>query len=326
MLPLADLIKLTVQGVRRHGSISEISRLIGEGGKPLSRLLIHARNNRELRRWLASRGSLIFIASFFRSGNTWTRCLLADILLQNRGVKTDTSHSDQTDKLVPDIYDDLVSRRILTSDEVLAVKTHEPFLDNLSFLEPSNPGQVRFLYLYRSPEDALVSYYHFRLLTSPVVARWSDIRSFARKEFPIWKKHVASYLEAADTGAPVFFMSYERLLAEPEFAFGSILRWIGVPHAPDQVRHAVENVKFANLRALEENKRKGPQNGEFFFRRGSSGDGAAELGSDIAAGMQEEAAALLARLDERAATSLKDLASHGGCSPARAKGVGVLPA
>jgi hypothetical protein len=276
-------------------------------------LMIQARNNQEIRRLLRSGVEVSFISSFFRSGNTWTRCLLADILLQNKGVETTTSDSCHRGKMVPDIHDDLVVSRAAGPHEPLAVKSHETYDMVGHFASHHLGGRIKVLYLFRSPEDALVSYYHFRLLGDEAVGHPADIERFCRNEFPAWKAHVTTYLEAQAQGASIFFMSYERLLKDTEGAFTSMLKWLGVEHDEQRVRRAVANMKFEKLRLLEEERAK-DANGKFFFRRGIQGAGAAELPSEVLDEIRQEGKPLVERLETAAEESQKQLASRGQVS------------
>jgi hypothetical protein len=287
--------------------------VLSEGIGPLRRLMAEARNHEEIRGLLESGTNVTFVSSFFRSGNTWTRFLLADILLQNRGIETSTADASRTSEIVPDIYDDPVVRRDAGRREPALVKTHETFDTVRHCLmskvrragEINGKGAVRSLYLYRRPEDVLVSYYHYRLLRSPVVGGWVGLESFCRSEFPAWVRHVSSYLRAADEGVGVFFMSYERLLEEPATALSLILRWLDIAHTTANIDRAVANMRFEKLRALEESQHK--NGGEYFFRNGRAGSGVSELSSESADWIRTAAAALLERAEQRATLCQSDI-------------------
>jgi hypothetical protein len=313
---LADAFSLVCRRVAQRPPLSQIPRVLSEGADPLRRLIAEARNHQEIRGLLDSGTDVTFISSFFRSGNTWMRFLLADILLQNRGIETSTADASRISEMVPDVYLDLVARRDALPREPALVKTHETFDTVRRCLlggkarragEIGVKGEVRSLYLYRKPEDVLVSYYHYRVLRSPVVGRWVGLESFCRSEFPAWSRHVSSYLRAADEGAGVFFMSYERLLEEPATALRLILRWLDIAHTPAKIDRAVANMRFEKLRALEESQRKNA--GEFFFRNGRAGSGVSELSVESAGWISGAGAAILARAEQHATLSQSDAAA-----------------
>ena len=67
------------------------------------------RNYAEINQALAGGATVFFISSFPRSGNTWVRFLLSDIFLQRAGRATATVLPVHPDRLIPDIYCNLVS-------------------------------------------------------------------------------------------------------------------------------------------------------------------------------------------------------------------------
>src|SRR6185312_9518707 len=109
--------------------------------------------------------------------------------------------------------------------------------------------RCRHLYLYRSPEDALVSLYH-HVLRENFPGAWTkarrrpEINDFCRKALPGWFEHLSGYLAAAEEGVPVRFASYERLLAEPASVLGETLHWMGVPHSDSMLKRADLNMQF----------------------------------------------------------------------------------
>ena len=304
---LANLFKLACWRLAQPHTLHKISRLVGEGAGSMRRLWTQARNEREIRRLLDAGKDVAFMVSFYRSGNTWMRCLLADILLQNSGAETSTLDSDRTGEMVPDIYNNVMAGCRARAGEPLLVKTHETFegvrrcwtAGTRCPGEGSGAGKVKHFYLYRNPEDVLVSYYHFRRFESPAMGRWTGLESFCRAEFPRWIEHVCSYLRACDRGVEVFFMSYESLLQDTAAALGSMLRWLEIDHTDANIRRAVSNMQFGKLRALEETRRKDAE--EYFFRKGLQGSGAWELSSESVRRIRDAAAAVVARAEERAA-------------------------
>src|SRR5208282_2910006 len=115
---------------------------------------------------------LNFISSFPRSGNTWIRYLLADVFLQVHGVETVTELPVHPNKIVPDFYFHWIARRDVTIPTPgIFVKTHETFPQLQDRFGPAllrkGPGAdaavalpppCKHICLYRSPEDALVSW------------------------------------------------------------------------------------------------------------------------------------------------------------------------
>src|SRR5579864_2793674 len=88
-----------------------------------------------------------FLTSYPRSGNTWTRFLVGNLI---RPSETVTFLN--IEKIVPDMYKtaDMVLRR-LPRPRVL--KSHEPF----------DPRYRRVIYIIRDPRDVAVSNYHWEM-------------------------------------------------------------------------------------------------------------------------------------------------------------------
>jgi hypothetical protein len=214
------------------------------------------------------------------------RYLLTDILLQNSGIETTTALPMHPDKVVPDFYCNLISSRdrSLGASGVF-VKTHDVFED----LEGRFRGlpqardaagplarNCKHLYLFRAPEDALISLFHYydrRPQIRPQSVPGTD--AFCLERLPAWENNLASYLAAAEKGVPIFFVNYETLLKEPSANLAGVLRWMEIPHDASMVRRAVINMQFSKLRELEVRERL-TQDG-LSFRKGASGGGRAEL-------------------------------------------------
>ena len=94
----------------------------------------------------------IFLASFPRSGNTWMRLLLSDLILQMQGFSTNTGGN-----IIPDVYkvnieqwnqDDRISQL-----DFRIIKTHEYYEECYK----------KIIYLFRNPADSLCSFYYYKL-------------------------------------------------------------------------------------------------------------------------------------------------------------------
>jgi hypothetical protein len=299
-----------LRGLAQPRVITEIPRLLREGAGPPIRLFIQARNTGEIAQRLREGSRLNFISSFPRSGNTWMRYLLTDILLQNSGVQTTTQLPVHPDKVVPDFYCHSITRRDRSVQTPgLFVKTHDLF-DQLErrfcgkALPDGGAGPLsqncKHLYLYRAAEDVLVSLFHYydrhRYFKSQS-ARGAD--AFCQARLAAWQDNLASYLQASEKGVPILFVKYELLLKEPSAALAEILRWLDIPHEGDMVGRAVRNMRFSELRALEIRERPSEE-GLTSFRRGASGGGKAELQPATVEAIHRSTSDLIQRADSRA--------------------------
>ena len=274
----------------RARNFRHIPRLLREGPRPIFRLAIQAHNTAEIMRLLREGWQLNFVSSFPRSGNTWVRYLLADVFLQAHGVATATELPVQPDKIVPDFYCHWIARRNVTIPTPgVFVKTHETFAQlqerfGGAGLRPGAGGSgavapfrgCKHVYLYRSPEDALVSLFHYYDQQRPLKARAAaGIDGFCLANLPSWEESLAGYLRASEEGFPVLFVTYELLLQYPTEILSNLLRWLGARHDAATVERAVSNMQFTKLQAVETRILLNEE--AFFFRRGRKGSGRAEL-------------------------------------------------
>jgi hypothetical protein len=285
----------------KPATLAQLPRLLVEGYAPARRMFVQAHNGREIARLLSQGQQVTFVSSFARSGNTWVRYLLSDVFLQNHGVETATELAVHPDEIIPDFYCEMVARRnTAVPTPGLLVKSHALFGHlQRQFGNPvAQPpgGNCRHLYIYRTPEDALVSFYHLQLREKYVKSRAGfDIDVFCLETIPEWIAHVSSYLAACQSNATVFFASYDQLLQNPEAVLGEILGWLDVRHTPSVVVRAVENMRFGNLRALEarDSADKPP-----VFRVGVNGSGSKELKAATVSEIRRRTDDLLAQAGE----------------------------
>jgi len=159
----------------------------------------------------------------------------------------------------------------------------------------ADPGvrKCRYLYLYRTPEDALVSLYHYSLWEKYIRSNsGGDIDLFCLEYLPAWMEHVTSYLDALEGGVTVYLVCYEELLRQPAVVLSDTLRWLGIPHTPGTVQRAESNMRFGELQAMEARTLHG---GGRLFRRGVEGSGALELKPDTLSQIRAATKELLAR-------------------------------
>jgi hypothetical protein len=287
----------------RPSTLVQLPRLLREGLGPVERMFIQAHNNREMARMVREGLPVTFICSAMRSGSHWMCYLICDVLLQNQGMETTTEMPIDRMSIIVDQYARLIVRRDASLQASgCMIKTHD-MIRELQERIGGDPGvrKCKYLYLYRTPEDALVSTCHhcrrekFFRSRSYYELACRDIDLFCLESVPAWIEHLTSYLDAMDEGVDIHLVSYDELLRRTTAILGGALRWLGMPQTEAAVARAASNAQFSKLKAVEAKTLNG---GIPFFRRGSDGSGAEELKPETLRKIRDAAQQLMARANE----------------------------
>lgn len=182
-----------------------------------------------------------FLVSYPKSGNTWVRFLLANLIHPN-----ETVGFANINRLLP--APGVITKRFLKSvPRPRILKSHEPF-------------DARFrkvIYLVRDPRDVAVSEYHFDLKKRYIAAEMTleqFIKPFLAGEtssYGSWWEHVASWV-GPRYGNPAFLLTrYEDLLADPIVETRKIAEFLGIAADEARLKAAVERSSADKMRKLE---------------------------------------------------------------------------
>jgi hypothetical protein len=238
-----------------------------------------------LRRWLTDYGRVLtgrkfaaraltvypddtFLVSFPRSGNTWTRFLVCNLINADNPVTFAGLESR-----IPEIYD--VPDRVLRAfPRPRIVKSHECF----------DPRYKKVIYIVRDPRDVAVSYYEFQLKRKVVTEDCGleeFVPRFMESEFEpntgSWGDHVVSWL-ATRQGHPNFLLlRYEDMQARTVEESTKIAAFLGLDSNLKRVARAVELSSADRMRKLEKEQAhqwketKGTRQDKPFVRKAVSG-------------------------------------------------------
>lgn len=227
-------------------------------------------------------GSIVWLASYPKSGNTWLRAFLANLVANRAGPLQPNELREFTDEEARATrFTELAGRpnTELSIDELAAlrvdvhaliageaqgtrlVKTHNlcgSFDGNPLFNWLVTAGAI---YVVRNPLDVAVSMtYHFGLTVDEAIARLADDRVasandvlFASHIIGSWSTHVAGWADMAERApGKVIVLRYEDLLDKPAKHFAKAAKLIGLWHDKARIDRAVKHAGFQTLAALEE--------------------------------------------------------------------------
>lgn len=155
----------------------------------------------------------IYVVSYPRSGNTWTRYIMAYL---KSGVRRPLDYRE-VHVLAPDVYTDVglinsqVSRRV--------IKTHLPMM----CLYP------RVVFVHRDPRESLVSFWHYSLRVQNFSGTFSQfIRSSACALHGSWVTHMRAMQWKMDNDPQnIHVIRYDRLQNDFQKTVLGLIDWCG---------------------------------------------------------------------------------------------------
>ena len=260
--------------------------------------------------------SIVWLASYPKSGNTWLRMFLANYLLRaEQPVPLAKVHQIALGDAVLGAYRAVARRPVDPRNEadVLAlrpsvlkaiagngadinlVKTHNQNTRarGAELIPAALTRQA--LYVVRNPLDLLLSYAHHygqapeaaaRAIGDPGNVIAPDATN-VMQYLGSWSDHVTGWSRARSF--PVCTLRYEDMIADPEAAFSTALKRMGVPVEPDRLARAIEFSSFDQLRSQEDAHGfiEKSRHAERFFRAGTAGQWRETLAPDIVAQIRE---------------------------------------
>lgn len=216
--------------------------------------------------WLRNCGldsSDVFLASYPRSGSTWTRFVLYEILTG------ESSSFDNVNRGIPENGIQWLAKPLLPGEGRL-IKTHEPY----------RPEYGRAVYLVRDMRDVIFSQYsrekELGILYDDFDGYLSKFLRGKISGFGAWQKHIDSWLESPlPRRGDMLLLRFEDLRKDMEGAMGQMLDFFGVEVRPEVIRAAIANNTLDRMREKEIqsatlHQAKGGEEGRF-VRKGSVG-------------------------------------------------------
>ena len=262
----------------------------------------------------ASEGStaegIVWLASYPKSGNTWTRTFLHNLIKilsgedesgQNINAMSDYTAWDISARL----YTEMLGKDVETAtrseiaairpkvqeklanetDGLLFVKTHNALVMDRGYPAINSAVTSGAVYIVRNPLDVAISYgHHMGKTTDDAIIQMEQegletqvtVKS-VYEVFSSWSHHVQSWTRRQSRA--VYIMRYEDMLEKPVQTFGALASHLLMTPTRKQLMKAIELSSFKNLQRqeIEEGFKEKPDVAEKFFRAGKSGQWRDEL-------------------------------------------------
>jgi hypothetical protein len=246
---------------------------------------------------------IVWLASYPKSGNTWTRTFLHNLFGLLEG-KEDEHNINQINEfttwdlaaaryephlgkpITEATREELAAVRPLVQAEIAAqtdglalVKTHHALVMDRGHPTLNFSVTSGAVYLVRNPLDVAISYsHHLNTDIDDTIAQMAekgletDIGERSVYEvYGSWSEHVNSW--TAKPHRAVCVLRYEDMLEQPQASFSALARHLLLQPTPEQLNEAIARSSFEKLKAQEDLSgfREKPEHAKRFFREGRSG-------------------------------------------------------
>lgn len=186
----------------------------------------------------------IFITSYPKSGNTWVRFLISNLIYP--GGDTDFANIDDR---IPDIYK-RYNEDIARMSRPRYLKSHQSF----------DPRYPKTLYIVRDIRSVLVSSYHYSVRRGKIDPDMS-YTEFGRlfldgsisPQYGTWKENVQSWMDARMRQPDRFLLiRYEDLISNGIEELTRITSFFEQDRSPAQIQRAYDLSKFDRMKVIEQ--------------------------------------------------------------------------
>jgi Sulfotransferase domain len=245
-------------------------------------------------------GGIVWLASYPKSGNTWTRNFLHNLLRPQadshdiNAMQHLTAYENSRrwfDGLIPRPLAECSAEEIAPlrprAQERLAaeapglvfVKTHNALVKEFGHPVINSAVTAGAIYIVRHPLDVAVSFaHHLATTTDNAIEKMNttglqtpNTERTAYEVYGSWSEHVATWTQRPHQGLHI--MRYEDMLAKPEATFRQLCDFLLLAPTRAALLEAIEKSSFERLK--EQEKERGffekPAQAKDFFRVGRAG-------------------------------------------------------
>jgi hypothetical protein len=184
------------------------------------------------------------LVSYPRSGNTWTRFLIANL-----------AHPDKTitfaniERLIPDTSS-ISSRGLKNIPRPRIIKTHEYF----------DHRYPKVIYIVRDPRDVVLSYYDFQRKYRHIPDGYPlerYVEDFVKgnlisADWGTWGENVASWLSTRGRNDNFILLRYEDMLQNTRRELARVAEFLGLATSDATIQRAISASSAGRMRQLEQ--------------------------------------------------------------------------
>jgi hypothetical protein len=182
----------------------------------------------------------IFLVSYPKSGNTWLRFLLSNLVYKEPATWTNV------DRKIPDIHTN-TQRRLRQMSQPRILKSHDYF----------DPRYKRVVCIVRDPRDVVISYYYYHIKVGRITEDYPLDHYVSRfvagdlDSFGSWGENVGSWVGAKQDSDGFLLLRYEDMLKQPEHELGKIATFLSIGAVDEQLSQAIQLSSATHMRKLE---------------------------------------------------------------------------
>jgi aryl sulfotransferase len=221
---------------------------------------------------------IIWLASYPKSGNTWVRFIIANLIYGAVGRSSDVF------RLIPDIHKGITDVHLI-GQKTIFVKTHLKYFDGM----PLRQDTVGAIYVVRNPLDVIASAVNYvalrelgrcgtisdgdrHVLGEAIVREFLErgaLERWLRSGVGTWSEHVSSW-HRKDLPFRRLTLRYEDMMQEPEAQVAHLCEFLGIDRSSSEIVRVLAASSFENMREMEEREVAASQPGLFATENPSS--------------------------------------------------------
>jgi hypothetical protein len=184
-----------------------------------------------------------FVVSYPRSGNTWTRFLIANLVYPEKNVGF-----TNIEKLIPDTSSQS-NRALKSTPRPRIIKSHEYF----------DHRYRKVIYIVRDPRDVVLSYYDFQRKYMQIDDAYpleQYVEDFVQGRlisigWGTWAENVSSWIYTRGKSTNFLLLRYEDMMKDTTRELTRIAQFFGIEAAPTRLQEVIDRSSADRMRELE---------------------------------------------------------------------------